>query len=95
MGLIKMLEPFENKNARVECRIALKYPGENPEVFLGVLKGTIVSPKGENDFLWDPIFQPEGYTETYAQMPSNIKNQISDRGLAVQSLKSYLRSRNS
>lgn len=91
--MVKILEPFDNKNARVECRIALKFPREDPEVFIGVLKGTIVSPKGKNDFFWDSIFQPLNHSLTYAEMLPSAKNQISDRKQAVQFLKSYLRSR--
>jgi inosine triphosphate pyrophosphatase len=60
-------------------------------IFLGCIKGTIVPLKGSNDFPWDPIFQPEGYTQTYAEMDAELKNSISDRGLAVKSLLSYLK----
>ena len=87
-----MLSPFDNKRARVESRIALKLSGEEPLIFTGVLRGTIVAPRGNNDFLWDPIFQPDGYQETYAEMNAKEKNLISDRGNAVRSMLTYLQS---
>lgn len=40
-------------------------------------------PRGENMFGWDPVFQPKGYTETYATMPLEEKNKISHRGKAL------------
>lgn len=87
-----MLTHFENKSARVECRIALKFPDEKPLIFYGSMEGTMVEPRGNNDFLWDPIFKPADYQCTYAEMDSITKNQISDRGIAIRSLLAYLNS---
>lgn len=86
-----MLQPFECKKARVECRIGLWCPGGGIEVFLGVIRGEIVSPKGKNDFLWDPIFKPDGFQVTYAEMDKEEKNRISDRAFAANLVKEYLR----
>ena len=90
-GLLKMLQPFECKKARVECRVGLSCPGIGTEVFLGVMNGEIVSPQGKNDFLWDPIFKPLGYEVTYAEMDKEEKNRISDRAIAANLAKDYLR----
>lgn len=90
-GLLKMLKPFECKKARVECRIGLSCAGRGTEVFLGAIHGEIVSPKGKNDFLWDPIFKPDGFQVTYAEMNNEEKNKISDRAFAANLVKEYLR----
>ena len=67
---------------------------ENDEVlyFEGTVEGKIVQPKGESGFGWDPIFIPEGYDRTFAELGSEIKNKISMRKNAVEKLKDYLNS---
>ena len=91
-GLLKMLHHFEDKTARAECRIGLKFPHKDPVIFVGSMPGTIVPARGSNDFLWDSIFQPEGHQLTYAELPPAEKNQISDRAIAIASLLSYFTS---
>lgn len=60
------------------------------KVFEGRTEGTIVNPpRGPRNFGWDPIFQPDGYTQTYAELDSSIKNTISHRGRALNKLKEY------
>jgi len=54
------------------------------------VKGTIVEPRGETNFGWDPIFQPEGYTKTFAEMSADEKNSLSMRKLAAEKLKESL-----
>ena len=56
------------------------------------ITGTIVSPRGETTFGWDPIFVPDGHTQTFAEMPKDEKNKISHRRRAVDQLKAYLES---
>ena len=56
-----------------------------------LIEGIIVSPRGKEDFGWDPIFQPEGYIRTYAELDKNIKNTISHRSKAILSLIDYLK----
>ena len=46
-------------------------------------------PRGKRDFGWDPIFQPKGYSETYAEMDSTLKNGLSHRGRALEKVKDY------
>jgi inosine triphosphate pyrophosphatase len=53
-------------------------------LFIGRCEGTIVAPRGENMFGWDPIFQPKGYTQTFAEMDLEEKNKISHRGKALE-----------
>jgi len=42
---------------------------EKPHLFIGKTPGTIVEPRGSRDFGWDPVFQPDGYDLTYAELP--------------------------
>lgn len=60
------------------------------ELFEGICDGTIVKPRGNNDFGWDPIFQPLNINKTFAELPINEKNDISHRGKALIMLKKYL-----
>ena len=69
---------------------------EGPEgeviVFEGKTDGVIVSPRGKRDFGWDPIFQPNGFDLTYAELDSTVKNSISHRGKSLEKLKEYFNS---
>lgn len=90
-GTHKMLDGWEDKSAEAVCTFA--YSSGKPEdpvlLFKGRTQGTIVSPKGSRDFGWDPIFQPDGYTQTYAELPEALKNTISHRHSALQKVKDY------
>ena len=60
-------------------------------VFLGRINGTVsLEPKGANGFGYDPIFIPENYTQTFAEMNLEEKNFISHRKIAITKLKSFL-----
>ena len=65
-------------------------PEKEPVLFDGKCNGTIVAPRGDNAFGWDPVFEPEGYKETFAEMPMEEKNKISHRSKSVALLKAYL-----
>lgn len=56
---------------------------------LGRTDGCIVEPRGENYFGWDPCFQPDGYSQTYAEMDRNLKNSLSHRFKALEKLKNF------
>ena len=59
-------------------------------MFEGKTAGQIVNPpRGTRDFGWDPVFQPDGYQQTYAEMDSETKNSISHRGKALDKLKQF------
>jgi inosine triphosphate pyrophosphatase len=61
-------------------------------LFKGVTDGQIVEPRGPRDFGWDPCFQPSGYDKTYAEMPKDLKNEISHRGRSLDVVKKYFES---
>jgi non-canonical purine NTP pyrophosphatase (RdgB/HAM1 family) len=60
--------------------------------FEGLLAGQIVPPRGTDGFGWDPIFQPDGWNKTFAEMSQQEKNQCSMRKRAVTQLQDYFAS---
>ncbi|KKQ35740.1 MAG: Ham1 family protein [Candidatus Nomurabacteria bacterium GW2011_GWB1_37_5] len=90
-GIARIAEKFEN--AEAEARTIIGYAKNKEEIkyFEGVIKGKIVKPRGETKFGWDPIFQPDGYDKTFAEMKAEEKNNISMRRLALEKLKEFLR----
>jgi len=89
-GIVKMLERFDDKTAVARCAVGFTRDGKKLQVFIGEIKGKIVSPRGESGFGWDPIFQPDGYDETFAEMGAEKKNSISHRFQAFSKFKNYL-----
>ena len=89
-GVVKALSPFENTQATAICGLGYTKDGQTTRFFEGRLQGHIVSPRGTNGFGWDQIFQPLGYAQTLAEMPTEEKHRISMRQQAVAQLKHYL-----
>lgn len=91
---IKLLEELKGINDRVArfiCVIALYYPNGEHSTFKGIFDGFIsLSPKGDNGFGYDPIFIPNGYMQTLAELDPSIKAKISHRAKALQMLKEEL-----
>ena len=92
--LLKMmtLKPMANRNAKfVACTVV--YSPEGQEfVFTGELKGTIASrPVGLHGFGYDPVFIPEGQTQTLAELSSGFKSQHSHRAVATKAFLKHLR----
>eukprot|EP00055_Hartaetosiga_balthica_P006199 m.19152 g.19152 ORF g.19152 m.19152 type:complete len:203 (+) comp5074_c0_seq1:185-793(+) len=86
-GLNRMLAGFEDKTAYAQCIFAFKPSAEvDPILFIGQTPGMIVPARGPANFGWDPVFNPEGFEETYAEMENDVKNNISHRGKALQKL---------
>ena len=72
-----------NRRARFVCAIAIAINGEVIGSFEGEIKGTIVdAPRGESGFGYDPVFQPDGYDQTFGEMAPELKNRISHRANA-------------
>ncbi len=83
--------PDDKRNARFVCCIAMAFPRGDVKIFEGYVKGRIgIKPKGENGFGYDPVFYPEGYDKTFAEMSDTEKNVISHRGRALRYLQKYL-----
>ncbi|MBQ7207999.1 MAG: RdgB/HAM1 family non-canonical purine NTP pyrophosphatase [Lentisphaeria bacterium] len=81
--LLKELEGCENRKARFVCAIAIAVNGEVIETFEGTVNGVITSsPRGEGGFGYDPVFQPDGYDQTFGELSQEVKNQISHRAAA-------------
>merc|ERR1712063_209998 len=90
-GLNRILDGYEDKSAYALCVFSFTAgPGEEIFVFRGEVPGKIVPPRGPTNFGWDPVFQPDGYDQTYAEMDKDVKNSISRRGRAVEQLKQFL-----
>lgn len=88
--LLRLLHGEKNRKAHFRTVIALTYEGEY-HFFEGTAPGVILmEPGGKGGFGYDPIFQPEGYALSYAQMPMAEKNQISHRGKAFRKLQAFL-----
>lgn len=90
--LAKMVK-IKNRNARFRTVISLIIDGKENQ-FEGVVKGKILTEKrGDAGFGYDPIFQPDGFNQTFAEMQIEDKNKISHRGKAVEKLVNFLQSR--
>lgn len=84
------LKNIKSRTARFKTVIALNL-NKKRILFEGVVEGTITKDKmGVEGFGYDPIFIPNGYDQTFAQLPIQIKNEISHRGKALQKLIAYL-----
>lgn len=88
--LLKRLEGKPNRRARFRTVIALILEGKE-YTFEGIVNGEITTERsGAEGFGYDPIFRPEGYTETFAEMPLDLKNSISHRGRATAKLIEFM-----
>lgn len=89
--LLHNLTGKNNRNAQFRTVIALIIKGEE-KLFNGIVKGNISCEKmGNAGFGYDPIFIPEGFSESFAQMSSDMKNSISHRYRATEELSNYLK----
>jgi XTP/dITP diphosphohydrolase len=91
--LLGELKDKSNRRAQFRTVIALILEGK-VSYFEGVVKGEIMESRhGSEGFGYDPLFRPDGFSETFAEMESAQKNKISHRGKATQLLIQYLNSR--
>ena len=97
-GMEKLLaemdkSPNKSRKAHFSCVISLAWPDGQYKVFDGRVDGQIALQKmGEGGFGYDPLFVPEGFDCSFAQMGQEEKNKISHRGRAVEKLKDFLNS---
>ena len=82
--LLAELAGRESRSARFRTVIALSDPEGNVRTVSGECSGRIIeAPRGTNGFGYDPLFVPDGYTETFAELPAELKNRISHRANAL------------
>lgn len=82
----------EKRSGRFRCVTALARLGKLLGSFEGVVEGNVVDPpRGNGGFGYDPVFQPTGFEQTFAQMPPELKNKISHRAQAIAALREGLR----
>lgn len=81
------------RTARFNCAIALYEPEtETTRIFSGTCEGRIARhPRGNKGFGYDPLFVPDGYTQTFGELPDELKQQISHRARALKAVRAYLR----
>lgn len=84
------MQDVSNRRARFKTVISLVVDGKE-ELFEGLVNGTVLREKrGKKGFGYDPIFLPDGYDRTFAEMDQEEKGKISHRGIAVAKLVAYL-----
>ena len=91
--LLERMEGVESRGAQFRTAVALIIGGKE-YLFEGIVRGQIThSELGDGGFGYDPLFVPEGYSESFAQMSAEQKNAISHRGRAVRALAEFLNSK--
>jgi len=84
-GILKLMKGVEDRSARFECCMGFMLPCSGPKVVKGISKGSIAQKMaGKGGFGYDPVFVPEGYSKTFAQLDISEKNKISHRGRAIE-----------
>ena len=91
--LLERMEGVENRSAQFRTAVALIMGGKE-YLFEGIVRGDIATEElGDGGFGYDPLFLPEGRTESFAQMSAEDKNAISHRGRAIRALAEFLNSK--
>lgn len=81
----------DNRNAQIRTAVCLNLKGKQ-FLFEGICKGEILEKKqGEQGFGYDPIFKPQGFHQSFAEMSALEKNNISHRGIAIRKLVNFLK----
>jgi XTP/dITP diphosphohydrolase len=88
--LLVDLETKSNRKAQFRTAVSLNM-NDKKFLFEGICKGDILTSKqGKKGFGYDPVFKPEGFEQSFAEMTSEEKNKISHRGIAIQKLVEFL-----
>ncbi|OGW46006.1 MAG: non-canonical purine NTP pyrophosphatase, RdgB/HAM1 family [Nitrospirae bacterium GWC2_57_9] len=86
--------PQDKRTAQFVCCMALALPGGDVKTFFGFAKGRIgLEPKGKTGFGYDPVFTPDGFDRTFAEMSGEEKDRLSHRGKALEKLRNFLHDR--
>jgi len=79
-GILKLMNNVEDRYAEFRSVIGFATPTTEPETFLGVVGGQIAhQEKGDHGFAYDPLFVPEGYSQTFGELTRKEKNEFSHR----------------
>lgn len=88
--LLKNMQGFHNRSAQFRAVIALIINQEE-HLFEGIIRGRIATEiSGKNGFGYDPIFIPEGYNKSFAELPSDVKQSLSHRSRALQKMFAHI-----
>lgn len=89
-GLAEIAEKFGNN--RAEGKTIIGYAKNHEEIYFfeGTVRGKIVPPRGQSNFGWDPIFQPDGHKKTFAEMDTAERRSLKMRRAAALRLKKFL-----
>lgn len=91
-GILKMMDEVDDRSARFKCTIGADIDGVGAFTVSAETGGHILHVKrGKGGFGYDPIFVPDGFQQTFAEMPLEEKNGISHRGKAIKRLTSHLK----
>ena len=90
--LLSELSNNSDRRARFVSVVAIADPGGTVlNISEGICNGTLAfSPRGHSGFGYDPLFIPDGHTQTFAELPESLKNRISHRALALVQTKQFL-----
>jgi len=92
MAELGKLDAEVDRSARFRCVMVLAKDGEVLAHFDGCVEGSIIETlRGEKGFGYDPLFIPEGYDETFAELGSEVKNKMSHRGRAMAPVMEWLK----
>jgi non-canonical purine NTP pyrophosphatase (RdgB/HAM1 family) len=93
-GLFKLAKKLGDNKAEAKTIIGYVKNPNQIYYFEGSIKGIIVPPTLESGFGWDPIFQPNGFSKSFAELAREEKNNISMRRIALDKLKEFIRTKN-
>jgi len=89
--LLTVMDGVDDRRARFRTVVALLDAGGTAHTFEGRCEGTITTaPHGDGGFGYDPLFRPDGYDQTFAEMPAETKNETSHRREALDALRAFL-----
>jgi len=85
--------PSQERGAQFVCCLGMAYPDGRTKTFFGYSRGRIgLEPRGKKGFGYDPVFLPEGFDRTFAEMSAEEKDSLSHRGKAIEKLAEFLHS---
>ena len=91
--LLADLEGIGDRSAYYKAVLCLIWGGE-PHYFTGICKGSIsAAPLGQGGFGYDPLFVPEAYNQTFAELPFEVKNTLSHRAAAMRQLQKFIKAK--